>query len=310
MQQILRDLFFFQSWEIFREMVDNSAIFWHKITILIPVDYELPVSKLLLKLAPQGIWPEAEGVDRLRVNAFLPGSISQLEIEDALKKALVVLMPSVSYQIIVVRVQEEVWQTAWQRHSVPIQTIGKTLEIIPPWEKKRLVVSNRRVICLSPGMAFGTGTHATTHNCLLFLENLIENGLEGPMLDVGTGSGILAIAAAKLGLQRITATEIDPVALRIAKKNASENRVISKINFRASIPIGRRYACVVANLTTSVLLELHEVLFQAVLPGGTLILSGMMKEGHEIVLDVYQVSFFLLERREKEGWVTLLMKRK
>jgi len=154
-----------------------------------------------------------------------------------------------------------------------------------------------------------TRPHATTHNCLLFLEDLIANGLSGPILDVGTGSGILAIAAAKLGLSRIIATEIDPVALGVAKKNARENRVISKINFRETIPARARYACVVANLTTSVLLELHEILLQSTLPGGILILSGMLKEGHEGVLESYQLSCRLIERREKDDWVTLLMKR-
>lgn len=285
-------------------------LFWHKISIVIPADYESLVSKLLLKLVPQGIWSEASGDDTLTMNAFLPGSLSQTEIEDVLKKALAVLMPAVPHRVMIARVEEALWQTAWQRHSVPIQNIGKTLQIVPPWEMKTLSVSKRRVICLTPGMAFGTGTHATTHHCLLFLEDLIGNGLSGPILDVGTGSGILAIAAAKLGIPRITATEIDPLALGIANKNARENRVISKINFRETIPAHARYVCVVANLTTSVLLELHEVLLQSTLPGGVLILSGMLEESHERVLESYQRSCRLLERREKDDWVTLLMKRK
>jgi len=290
--------------------MNHDDTFWHKATLLVPARYESSASMLLLKLAPEGLWLENKEEGRVRVTAFLPGSLSKTKLESVLQNAIAVLLPSEPCSVVLETVPEEAWQTAWQRHSIPIQAIGQTLQIVPPWEMKHVGSSDRHVICLSPGMAFGTGTHATTHNCLLILEDLILNGMIGPLLDVGTGSGLLAIAAAKLGVKKVTATEIDPVALEVAQKNARENRTLSKIDFRVSIPARSRYVCVVANLTTSVLLELYGRLTEAVLPGGTLILSGMLKKAHETVLERYQQSCFLIQYEEKDGWVTLLMQKK
>jgi len=130
------------------------------------------------------------------------------------------------------------------------------------------------------------------------------------MLDVGTGSGVLAIAAVKLGVNRVTAVEIDPVALEVAKENTRVNKVLSKISFRETIPTRTHYPIVTANLTASIFCDLGQTLTKAVSPRGKLILSGMMKEEYPEILARYQETFFLIKSRTKENWVTLLMKKK
>lgn len=277
-------------------------------TVTIPAALEERGSALLVALGAQGVWVEEAG-EQVHLNVFFPESVSVADAEGLIQGAFVALLPE-KLEIRSERLPEEEWQTAWQTHSIPIQQIGEKLVIVPPWEKNRLIASNRKVIVLSPGMAFGTGTHATTHNCLVMLEKAVLKVGEGRLLDVGTGSGILAIAAAKLGVRHITATEIDPVALAVAQENAKANRVVSKMIFRASIPAHSRYNCLLANLTSSVLLELSERLTQAVLPGGTLVLSGMLKGAHEAVLARFQTACTLIQLKEKDNWVSLFMQKK
>lgn len=266
-------------------------------------------SALLIELGAEGVWVEAAD-HQVDLNVFFSASISQVATEALIQNAFTWLIPETAITICSEKRQEEEWQTAWQSHSIPIQQIGQRLTIVPPWKKEGLAPSDRVLITLSPGMAFGTGTHATTRTCLLVLEDLISKDLSGPLLDVGTGSGILAIAAAKLGVQHITATEIDPVALSAARENARKNKVFSKIIFRESILPHAHYTCVVANLTRSVLLELNQPLIQVLQGGGYLILSGMLRDGHEAVLTCYGATCALLQYIEKEDWVTLLMQKK
>lgn len=205
---------------------------------------------------------------------------------------------------------EEEWQTAWQRHSVPIQRIGKRLLIGAPWHFPLANPTGRKVIQIAPGMAFGTGTHATTRSCLTLLETLISGRRRGPLLDLGTGSGILAIAAVRLGMAAVTAVENDPVALAAAKKNARVNGVASRILFRKTIPSEAQYRWGVANLTGPLLLSLSERWSALIPPRGKLILSGMLKTETAGVLARYRKRFLVLKKLRRGEWVTLLMERK
>ena len=128
-------------------------------------------------------------------------------------------------------------------------------------------------------------------------------------MDVGTGSGILAIAAAKLRASQITAVENDPVALKAAKINAKENQVAPKITFRKTIPAGKQFSVVTANISAMTLRQLEKQLTKAVSPREHLILSGLLKEEYKEVLSLYKKSFSLIQTKQKNGWVTLLLRK-
>lgn len=286
-----------------------SDIYWHKMKITVPVVLEERGSALLVALGAQGVWVEAADHDDVYLNVFFPETVPVGAAKALIENAFAGLY-SGKISISSERLPEEPWQTAWQSRSIPVQCIGRRLMIVPPWEKGVLNTEGRAIITLSPGMAFGTGTHATTSTCLEMLEEFVPKIEEERLLDVGTGSGVLAIAAAKLGVRRITATETDLIALSVAAKNARKNRVISKITFRKTIPSRAQYACVLANLTTAILLELREEITNTVLPGGSLILSGMLKDAHEDVIAGYTSSCVLVRFVVRENWVTLFMKKK
>jgi len=263
----------------------------------------------LVALGSNGVWVEEEkGSVHLKV--FFPGDLSQMEIIKSIRKTLTTLIPQKKISIASEQLPEEQWQTAWQKHSIPRQKIGKKLLVIPPWEKIEKKHTKRKVITLSPGMAFGTGTHGTTRTCLIFLEEVLTKGKTKVMLDVGTGSGILAIAGAKLGISQITAVENDPVALKAAKENAKENRVSPKINFRKTISRQKTFSIVTANISAVTLRQLENKLSKVVSQRGYLILSGLLKEEYKEIFLLYGKFFSLIQTKQKNGWVTLLLRKK
>lgn len=204
------------------------------------------------------------------------------------------------------------WNRSWRRFFKP-QKIGKTFWVTPPWAT---VPSShqRQVITIEPGMAFGTGTHATTRGCLEFIERAANSlrDTDFNALDVGTGSGILAIALAKLGARKVWALDNDPVALKVARKNARCNRVQGKIVLQATAlnRIRRSFPLVVANLTAETILELAAALETKVAPRGFLILSGILTPKANAIIQRFKLAGFRMARRKHEKeWATLLLRR-
>jgi ribosomal protein L11 methyltransferase len=170
------------------------------------------------------------------------------------------------------------------------------------------------VIIIEPGMAFGTGTHTTTRGCIEFLEEVRERvGDRGfTALDVGTGSGILAIALAHLGAREVRAIDNDPVAIEVARKNLSANGVANGVRLSGTSlsAIRRRFDVVVANLTAETVLELAGALEKKVAPRGFLILSGILREKAATVMRRFRPRFRALKRKRSREWTTLLLQRK
>ena len=285
----------------------SQGTYWRKIVVTVPSEFEEGGTSLLVDLGADGVWVEERG-DAVRLNIFLPER-ADLKIKiGAISRSLSERIPKKDLTIRTESVPEERWRSAWQAHSVPTQSIGRRLRVTRPWSPPLRNRSDRKAIQIAPGMAFGTGTHPTTRNCLLFLEEEIGKDGVGSLLDVGSGSGILSIAAVKLDARRATGVEIDPVALRTARRNARINRVASKITFRKTIPTRSRYRWVVANLTAPTLISLAPSLIKSVGKGGRLILSGILKEQKMEILKRYQrESFSLVKSRRGGEWVTLLM---
>jgi ribosomal protein L11 methyltransferase len=185
------------------------------------------------------------------------------------------------------KLRSEDWAESWKRHFKPIE-IGGRLLIQPGWSHKPPKAGQLNIV-LDPGMSFGTGQHPTTSFCLGELVRARRPGQAQSFLDVGTGSGILAIGAAKLGYRPVHALDLDSVAVAIARGNARRNRVGHKIRFQcrdlASLPSGgsRQYAVICANLLAALLLLERNRLVALVRPGGVLAVAGVLKaEFHQI----------------------------
>jgi ribosomal protein L11 methyltransferase len=202
------------------------------------------------------------------------------------------------------QVRDEDWAENWKQFYHPLE-VGNRLVICPSWEKFT-PRSEQLVVILDPGSAFGTGYHWSTRLCLEFLE---EVGPREPMLDLGTGSGILAIAAARLGVKDILAVDNDPVAVKVAKENVEINGCEIRVELaEAATPSG--YALVTANLIAALLVEKARELHDCLAIGGQLICGGIIRERKSEVVEALQATGLVLEKaREREEWVSLLWKR-
>ncbi len=207
------------------------------------------------------------------------------------------------------RLRESEWATAWKDYFFVHRAAPRTV-IVPSWRQDDY---ERRdgdvVLLLDPGMAFGTGLHPTTRLCLALLEELVSAG--GRVLDVGAGSGILAIAAAKLGASRVRAIELDALAARVARENVARNGVEGVVSVETGTLIGpvERFDLAVANISLRVLLELHEPLAHALRGGGRAILSGVLAERMDELLVVLRAAGWQHERTlQEQDWVALVLR--
>ncbi|MGE5170963.1 MAG: 50S ribosomal protein L11 methyltransferase [Rudaea sp.] len=196
-------------------------------------------------------------------------------------------------------VDDRDWVRATQAQFGPIR-IGDDLWIVPSWCAPP--APDARNVVLDPGLAFGTGTHATTRLCLQWLAQCVDP--KASVLDYGCGSGILAIAAAKLGASRVVAVDIDPQALVAARDNATRNRVDVRIALVDALP-PERFSIVVANILAHPLVLLAPALAARVRPGGLLALSGILASQADAVRSAYSDAFAIDAWRTDEGWMLL-----
>jgi ribosomal protein L11 methyltransferase len=206
-------------------------------------------------------------------------------------------------------VQDEDWAEAWKAYFRPIR-VGRSLVIKPSWETLA-ATDGDRVIELDPGMAFGTGAHPTTQLCLTLLEERVAPG--DRVLDLGTGSGILALAAARLGAREVLALDLDPIAVAAARENVSANGLAALVRVEeggveaASDP---SYDLVVANILADVIRDLAPALARLVRPGGLLIASGIIAErAADVTAALRAAGFDPEEERAQEEWRALVGRR-
>jgi ribosomal protein L11 methyltransferase len=203
-------------------------------------------------------------------------------------------------------VDEEDWAEAWKDHF-HVMRIGRRLVIKPSWRRHQRT-GDEVVIDLDPGMAFGTGLHPTTRLCLEVLEHRAAAGPLGRTLDVGCGSGILSIAAVKLGATRVLAVDIDPIAIEATLANSRHNRVGRRIRaLDGTIPTGEGpFDLVLANLIAGLLIEHAATLNAELVLGGTLIASGIFIDREPEVRKALEgAGLRITDRRHESDWVAL-----
>lgn len=209
-------------------------------------------------------------------------------------------------RILVQKIRRENWAESWKRHFKPLDIAGQLL-VKPSWSRRK-PKRNQAVVILDPGLSFGTGQHPTTSFCLHELVRHRNPQQRQAFLDIGTGSGILAIAAAKLGYAPVHAFDFDPESIRVAQANANGNRVLKKIKIlrqdltRLPVPPARRYDLICANLISTLLLAERERILARLQPGGTLVLAGILRSEFERVRQFCSAAGLQLTRcrREKE----------
>ncbi|HSQ26370.1 MAG TPA: 50S ribosomal protein L11 methyltransferase [Anaerolineales bacterium] len=310
-----------------------SQASWLEISLTVSGELAEPVAELLARFIPDGVViestavvnppDESEGhiVGPLRVFGYLPIN-DQLEgTRNQIEQGLWYLgriqpLPAPQFR----QIDQTNWSEAWKQHYRPI-AIGKNLIIIPAWldnpEPSRIAIS------IDPGMAFGTGTHPTTQLCLELIEaylpqkSELDPGLD--VIDIGCGSGILSIAALKLGARRALGVDIDADAIRASQENARTNLVSE--NFELGIgsledvlagkfPM-QKATLVLANILAPVIIKLfQEGLGELLTPNGTLILSGILEEQAEDVQTAFSLrGFRLVEKRQIGDWVALAVQK-
>ncbi|MDQ2799863.1 MAG: 50S ribosomal protein L11 methyltransferase [Armatimonadota bacterium] len=197
-------------------------------------------------------------------------------------------------------VEEADWANAWKAFYKPFR-VGRRLVVTPPWEHPELA-SDDIPLVIDPGMAFGTGSHPTTQLCLTALEDYVKPGAS--VADVGTGSGILAIAAAKLGTARVDANDNDPLAVKIARENASANGVSVEVT---EVLPSSQYDVVVANILADVIIGMSAELSGLIEPGGILIASGIIDTREaDVQKALEEVGLTHIETRRQTEWVALV----
>ncbi len=205
-------------------------------------------------------------------------------------------------------VKDEDWAENWKQYYKPVR-VGKRIVIKPGWEPYSPAPRDL-VIEMDPGMAFGTGTHETTRLCLRLIQKHFSGGRA---LDVGTGTGILAIALAKLGAGGVVAVDLDPVAVRVAGENVRRNGLedaIVVMEGDLARGVSGRFSFACANILADAVISLAPGLYPLLAPGGRFLASGIIREREGDVLTKCQAAGYTLKDRETEGeWVALLMER-
>lgn len=236
--------------------------------------------------------PDVEIPEFLTLKAYFPPDIQQAQLVEQLAERLAwlaTLIPGLEPVVPEIRrIRAEDWAESWKQHF-GIQRIGSRLVVRPSWEEYTPEPQDA-VLTLDPGMAFGTGSHATTRLCLEALAELYETG-PGPqrVLDVGTGSGILAVAAALLGARKVLGCDIDATACRVALDNARQNGVERQVAVTRDPleTLEGNFEVVLANILAEENARLAAELVNRLAVGGALILSGILNEKEQLVIDAF-----------------------
>lgn len=291
---------------------------WTRLRLPVPVDATDAVAALCIELGAPGVVTgqadfrrkkKSSRVTRTtRIEAYFPPDVPRRRLERSLRSALDDVRTHFSKldptRAELAPFETEDYGRAWRAHFPPI-AVGRRLLIAPSWHD--VDGAGRHVLRIDPGQAFGTGHHPTTHGCLLEIERACERTPPARGLDVGCGSGVLALAMRSLGVKRVAAVDTDPIA-REATGEAARQNGLGPIATGPSLQSRRGvYELIVANLFANLLVDLAPKLTARLAPGGELIVSGLLESQEKDVRAALRAAGLRMRRRRcLSTWVTLV----
>lgn len=296
---------------------------WVEFTVEVPAEFVEPIAEILHRYCLGGVAIEGQGgynpdegetppsPDSVKVLAYAPLDDRIADRRNQIQIGIMLVGHFATISSPCERVvDEEDWKDAWKKHFNVLK-IGCRIVIVPTWRDYKPKTSDL-VIRLDPGMAFGTGHHPTTRMCLELLEVLVRPGMK--VLDVGCGSGILAIAAAKLGANKVVGLEIEPTAAKTGQHNVLTNEAseIAEV-VGGSLPhpavINATYDLILANISSKVVLDQADQFAVVAKERATLLVSGVLKDRlHEVTQRLKSVGFEPVQVKVDGDWVALVAK--
>lgn len=294
---------------------------WLELKILVPFEFVEPVAELFRRYGKGGVaieeaggWNPDEGESPPErqsaiIRTYMPQTPGYRRNREIVHIGVQLVgkltdLPELEER----EIREREWEDAWKAHFTPLR-IGRRLLVQPPWLREEAGPDDV-VIEIDPGLAFGTGHHPTTNRTLECMERLMRPGLH--VLDVGSGSGILSIGAAKLGAARVLGVEIDRVALKAGRVNVRSNSVSGRVRFYAGtlpnekIPAGWA-ELLLANVNSVALANLAPELRRALAPDGRLVAAGILQERRQQVVDAFTAAgLSFIEEHHDGDWVAFV----
>jgi len=302
----------------------HSNTVWMEIKISVPASEADAVANFLIEQGSNGVVEENQAAspdptfvsNNIMLKAYIKKDASVHNHITAIKNYLTSLSSltgSRGYELLTNEIEDEDWNALWKSFFQPIK-VTKRIVVKPSW-KTYWKQEQEIVIELDPGMAFGTGTHASTRLCMQAIEKLsdkLSDKSNVALLDVGTGSGILAIAAILLGIPKVVGIDIDFQAVECAKKNAEKNNISENLIF-TDTPLYKAdglFSIIVANILPHTLIDLKADLLNHLAPSGYLILSGILKEKAPEVIDAFTRDISFVKETTEEEWTCLIFQNK
>lgn len=273
---------------------------WREVRVVVPPEGIEAATGVLLMAGASGVAVE-EGDREVAVAAYVPWDEAARWEQELAPLIARLRREYPSAQAVLGEVRDEDWAHAWRPHYRPVQ-IGRVL-VVPEWEP--VPEAAEAVVRLDPGLAFGTGQHVTTQQCLLALQEVLRPG--DAVLDAGCGSGILGLAALALGAGHATLVDVDPIAVSAARRNAELNGLNPQVWEMDAGRVAGSYQVVVCNIVADVILSLLPSLSRRVAPGGWLVLGGVVADrAQEVEEAVVREGLRVRRRGENGGWVCLV----
>lgn len=248
----------------------------------------------------KNIYPEPKIIEKSHIN------LEAYFYENPKKLKVILEQKYPEAEVLVESQENKDWMEEWKKGFHAFKLYDK-FWIVPSWEK---APDDVEPIYIDPGMAFGTGTHETTQICSELIYKDLQNSNVQSLIDVGTGTGILAFVAYKMGVPNVMGTDNDPEAIRVAKENADINKVEMRLTEKDLNMIPEKFDVVVANIIDGVLLKLKDLLLQKRNPDGSFILSGIIIENDADFIEGFlkNTDLKVVERIQKGEWVGYLLK--
>ena len=292
-----------------RVFYERAPVKWQELSVKVPREYVEPVSYLFSRYG-RGLSTEVAEEGHVLLRTYLTSTSRQRLARIEVGINLIRVIEPFA-ELVVKDLDSTDWETAWKAHF-SLFKLGTNLVVKPPWIQYE-PRDEEIVIELDPGMAFGTGYHPTTKMCLEALESSVQPGME--VLDMGTGSGILSIAAAKMGAESVVALDTDPIAVSVARKNFKSTGLSHVVKLeRGTLP--HRLApegcfdVLTVNISATVIIEKAPLLLKALKPAGTVVASGFVERQQRDVEEAFaRHGFTVRKARHLEDWVNLLLSR-